>query len=123
MGFYYFSPVGKGETIITNRCVKLRLNWGKYIRLRCKLADRFGFPTQWSAPSRDICSFKRTIRTDGGEAQLERLCGGSLLIIENLIIVRNLFLHCLEGHGPNGYKRGDSREVVEALGAISKRRS
>ncbi|KAK5775690.1 hypothetical protein PVK06_043613 [Gossypium arboreum] len=67
----------------------------------------------------ELSIHKGSHRTNGGEAQLRRLHVSSSLVIEDVITVRNVFLYYLEGHNPNGYKWGDSREVVEALGAVS----
>ncbi|PPS14868.1 hypothetical protein GOBAR_AA05696 [Gossypium barbadense] len=61
---------------------------------------------------------KWTIRTDCRKTQLERLYTVSPLIIDDLVIVRNVFLYCFEGHSPNGHRLGGSRKVVEALGLL-----
>ncbi|KAH1031706.1 hypothetical protein J1N35_043880 [Gossypium stocksii] len=74
-------------------------------------------------PSRDICLFKQNIRTCCKKAQLERLRTGSPLIIEDLVIVRNVFLYYLKGRSPNKYRSGDSKEAVEALWAITRSQS
>ncbi|PPD88510.1 hypothetical protein GOBAR_DD14556 [Gossypium barbadense] len=69
-----------------------------------------------------MCLFKRTIEIDCGKAQLARIFIASPLIVEDLITMRNVFLYCLEGRSPNGYRPGDSREVVEALGEAAENR-
>ncbi|KAH1113935.1 hypothetical protein J1N35_007313 [Gossypium stocksii] len=69
-------------------------------------------PVLLPSPSRvPDCSW-----TDGGKALLKRLHVGNSLVIEDFITVRNVFLYCLEGHSPNGYKRGDSRKLAKELG-------
>ncbi|KAH1122192.1 hypothetical protein J1N35_005352 [Gossypium stocksii] len=61
---------------------------------------------------------KRTIGTGCGKTQLKRLLTRSSLIIEDLFNVRNVFLYCLEGCSPNGYRSSDSRKVTKALGVV-----
>lgn len=70
-----------------------------------------------------MCLFKRTIKTDGSKDQLKRLRTGSSLVIEDCIILRNVFLYCLEGHSPNRYRKGDIREVAKVLSVASERQS
>lgn len=52
-----------------------------------------------------------------------RLQVGNSFIIEDVITVRNVFLHYLEAYSPNRYKWGDNREAAEVLGAAFERQS
>lgn len=61
---YYFSPRNKVKTIIQNNCTSLRLSRGKYIPVHNKFREGFGFLTRWSTPSKDMCTFQRSITTD-----------------------------------------------------------
>ncbi|KAH1039761.1 hypothetical protein J1N35_041504 [Gossypium stocksii] len=66
--FYYFTPRKDVKSIISSKCSNLCLNWGKYIRVKCKLVDGYDFPIEWSSPthesedsSKEITSLSRKI--------------------------------------------------------------
>ncbi|MBA0632599.1 hypothetical protein Godav_001308 [Gossypium davidsonii] len=69
------------------------------MRVKCKLIDGFGFPTEWSSPSKGMCLIQRSITTRGGWAQFERLRK--------------------ENSNPNEWRPGDNNEVVDAVGVQS----
>ncbi|PPR96879.1 hypothetical protein GOBAR_AA23794 [Gossypium barbadense] len=61
---------------------------------------------EWSTPSANVCIFQQTVRTVRGKTWLGRHIAGNSLVIEDVITVKNVFLHYLKGHSPNGYMRG-----------------
>ncbi|KAH1032001.1 hypothetical protein J1N35_044175 [Gossypium stocksii] len=73
--------------------------------------------------SQDMCLFKRTIGTDYGKAQLERLCTGSPSTIEDLITMRNVFLCYVEGHSLNwtSVEMEDALDLRTRLLAVHKK--
>ncbi|MBA0751926.1 hypothetical protein Gogos_000814 [Gossypium gossypioides] len=84
-------------------------------RVKCKVADKFDYPTEWSMSSQDMCLFKRTIETNYGKAQLERLRTGNPSIIKDLITVRNVFLYYVEGYNPNSINSDELGRVLTGL--------
>ncbi|KAH1121683.1 hypothetical protein J1N35_004843 [Gossypium stocksii] len=80
-------------------------------REKSRLTNGFDFLTEWFTSRGDMCLFKQTIKTDGCKNQLERLCTGNPLVIEDLITMRNVFLHYLVGIAPMDI----SRMIVEKL--------
>lgn len=76
----------------------------------------------WYGPSQDMLSFKRPLDTKGAIRQFRRLKVGGVLILETLIIVRNIFRFCLEYLSPNRWRSTIIRRLLdpstECLGKI-----